>query len=108
MLAKIISVHIRQLALVIFCPLVHKILTNNEQAFCATETKKKTNRQNLVPGIRINSHLPSLLARLWSSWRAKNLTSCQTTVSGDTERAEESFLPAPERNSLEYRAWRKH
>ena len=45
-------------------------------------------------------YLPSLLAKLWSSCLAKNLTSCQTTVSGDTDSVLDNFLP-PVRNNLE-------
>ena len=38
-------------------------------------------------------YLPSLETRLWSSWLAKNLTSCQTTASGDTWHVVHSGFP---------------
>ena len=40
-----------------------------------------------------DTDLPSLLALPASSCLAKNLTSCHTTVSGDTASTEDSFLP---------------
>ncbi len=54
----------------------------NPTIFCSLIEKLGRKWFFLNQGIYI--YLPSLETRLWSSWLAKNLTSCQTTASGDT------------------------